>query len=176
MRVLERSAALVGVLALSLAICPAAGLTGCASRPSGPVWEPLAPPDADSTLLYLYRFDALRGVGGARVKLDGEKLATLANRQYVALVLEPGEHRLGASLLWLGFLARSWTDAKLRVKGSETVYVRIRAATDALPDVPEDAEIPGRSDERAAVGLFIERVDPAEARLELRTTRRAELD
>jgi hypothetical protein len=172
MRIIERPAAITAMLLTAGAV-----LLACAGgRPAGPVFEPLAPPDASSTLVYIYRLDTLRGVGGARVKLDGERIATLRNGEYVAFVVDPGRHEIRASILWLGLLARSWNGIELRTDGGETVYVRIWADTEEGPPAPAGAEIPGRPDRKADAGLFMGLVSPSDARVELRAMRRAELD
>jgi len=166
---------------LSIALVVLAIAAGCSlgcagGRPKGPVFEPLAPPDAASTLVYIYRLDTLRGADGARIKLDGERIATLRNGEYVAFVVDPGEHEVRASLLWLGFLTRSWNGLKLKADGGETLFVRVWAATEELAAPPADAQIPGRAEQRGTAGLFMRLVDRTDAELELRAMRRGELD
>ena len=146
---------------------------GCAGKPRGPRFEMLAPPDATSTLVYIYRADTLRGVGPAPIKLDGEKLAELKNGEYLALVVDPGEHEVSAALMWFELFARSWNRMSLETKPGQTVYLKIWAATDALPPVPPSAQVPGRSDEKGDTALFMGVVDASTGQREIRTTRRA---
>jgi hypothetical protein len=173
MRTRERPAAGSSWAVLAMGFLLSLGI-GCAGgRPTGPVFEPLAPPDATATLLYVYRLDALRGVGGARVKLDDEKVGALRNGEYTAFVVDPGTHELRASVLWLGLIARSWNGLGLKTRGGETVYVRLRVATEASPEPPNAAEIPGRNDDRGGPALYLKIVPRQEALLELRAMRRA---
>lgn len=149
---------------------------GCATgRPSGPAFERLAPPDASSTLVYIYRLDSLRGVDGAKIKLDGDRLVALRNGEYVAVVLDPGEHELDASLLWLGVIARSWNSLDLTARGGETLYVKLWAAIGGVAIPPGAAELPGQAARSGDVGLYMSRVSASEAQLDLRTMRLAQL-
>ena len=152
-------------------------LLGCAGgKPKGPVFEPLAPPDAASSLIYVYRLDALRGTGGGPVKIDGERFATLRNGEYVAIVVDPGRHEFRAALLWLGLIARSWNSLVVEARPGETHFVKLWAATAPIPGAPPAAAVPGQSDVKADVGLFMGLVDRTQAELELRAMRRAEKD
>ena len=155
----------------------ALGLLGCAGgKPTGAVYEPLAPPDAGSSLIYIYRLDTLRGVSGGPLKLDGEKFASLRSGEYLAIVVDPGRHELRSSLLWLGLIARSWNSLEIEARAGETHFVKLYAATASIPGAPPSAEVPGRSDQKADVGLFMALVDRAEAELELRALRRADFE
>lgn len=160
-------ATLVGSIVLQLA---------CATgRPSGPAFERLAPPDSSSALVYIYRQDEQRGVDGAKVRLDGDFLVMLRNGEYIAVVVEPGPHEIGASLLWMGMLARSWNQLEIVPRGGETLYVKLWAATGPPPGPAGAPELPGRSDRQAEVGLYMTKRAPADAQLELRTMRQAQM-
>ncbi len=151
-------------------------LLGCATgRPSGSIFERLAPPDASSTLVYIYRLDTLRGVDGARLKLDGDKLVSLRNGEYVAVVLDPGVHELRAALLWVGLIPRSWNSITLTARGGETLYVKLWAATGEIAAPPGAAELPGRQERGGQVGLYMSRVSAEDAQVELRAMRLAQL-
>jgi len=159
--------ALVGMVVVQLA---------CATgRPSGPAFERLAPPDSSSALVYIYRLDSQRGVDGAKLKLDGDFLVALRNGEYVAVVVEPGQHEIGASLLWMGMIARSWNQLDIIPRGGETLYVKLWAATGPPPGPPGAADLPGGSDRRAEVGLYMGQEGAADAQLELRTMRQAQI-
>lgn len=164
--------AIVSISLIGLTVTQLACATG---RPGGPVFERLAPPNSSSTLVYIYRQDTQRGVDGAKLKLDGDKLVALRNGEYVAVVLDPGEHELSASLLWLGLIARSWNSLALTARGGETLYIKLWAATGAVAAPPGASELPGRVDRGAEVGLYMSRVDTEEAQIDLRVTRRAQL-
>jgi hypothetical protein len=163
------------ILAISLIGLTAMQLACATGRPGGPVFERLAPPDSSSTLVYIYRQDTQRGVDGSRLKLDGDRLVDLRNGEYVAVVLDPGEHVLSASLFWFGLIARSWNSLAFTAQGGETLYIKLWAATSEIAAPPGANELPGRSDRRADVGLYMSRVSADDAQVELRVTRRAQL-
>lgn len=162
-----------GAIACSILIV--FGLLGCAGgSPSGPAFERLAPPDASSAVVYIYRQDVLRGVRGARLRVDGDDRLALRNGEYVAVVLEPGGHRIAASLYWLGLIPRSWNELELTSRGGQTLYVKLWAAPSEIPAPSAGAEVPGRSDDRRTVGIHMSMVGADEALQDLRLSRRAE--
>lgn len=164
----------IGLLAALLGTLLAQGCAG--GKPRGAPFEALAPPSETSTLVYVYRRDTLGGVGAAPLKVDGDELTKLRNGEYLALILEPGEHEVSASLMWLGLLARSWNQMKFNAQAGQTQYIRVWAAPTDLPPAPADATVPGRSDEKADIGLYIGLPEPSVATREIERTRRARLD
>ena len=164
--------AIAFVVLIGAAVVQLACATG---RPSGPAFERLAPPDSSSALVYIYRLDSQRGVDGAKLKLDGDPLVALRNGEYIAVVVEPGQHEIGASLLWMGMIARSWNQLDIVPRGGETLYVKLWAATGPPPGPPGASELPGGSDQRAEVGIYMSQVVAADAQLELRTMRQAQM-
>lgn len=164
-------------LAAPIALCWVAfALTaplGCAGgRPKGPTFEPLAPPDGASTLVYIYRQDSIKGVSPARVKLDGDEIATMKNGEYLAIVIDPGVHEMSAALMWLGLIARSWNAVPIDAHPGETIYLKLFASMDELPGATSEADVPGRSHRKADVALLMSSVERHVAESELPTMRR----
>ncbi|MCH2185329.1 DUF2846 domain-containing protein [Myxococcota bacterium] len=169
-----KSGALTAVLqAACLAIVLAAISIGCAGKPKGPRFEALAPPEAGSALVYIYRDDQVRGVGSARLKFDDEDLGQLKNGEYTALVVYAGRHTVGSALMWFGLFARSWNDLRFEVTSGQTQYIRLSASTLSLAAGPADATAPGRSDVKADVALLMNAVPQSTGSLQISTMRRA---
>ncbi|MFL2935083.1 MAG: hypothetical protein ACJZ7Z_00005, partial [Myxococcota bacterium] len=65
-------------------------LTACAPTvPKGASFKPLAPPDSKDTLIYVFRDDSLRGIGGVDIERDGEKRGNLLNGESLAFLVDP---------------------------------------------------------------------------------------
>ncbi|MEE3329125.1 MAG: DUF2846 domain-containing protein [Myxococcota bacterium] len=149
--------------------------TACAPTvPTGTSFKPLAPPDAQDTLVYIYRQDSLRGVDGVEIKLDGEKLGRLLNGEYLAFLVDPGHHELKARMKWFQVVPRSWNSLDFSSRPGETVYLRVWAAydTQAGRDA-RSADPTASSDSPGDVGLFLGIQKPKVAMEELKSTRRA---
>ena len=164
------------IASVGLAIALACLALGCTTdKPKGPPFARLADPDVGSTLIYIYRLDALRGMGIANVQLNGDGLVDLKNTEYVSFLLDPGEYDLRARLRWLGIVPRSWNGIEFKARGGETLYLRIWAAYQEVPDVGPKMD-PARSDTKPEVGLHLALIPPEEAKVELPAMRRAQLD
>lgn len=169
------SSATLAPIPVAIALVIVTALGCAAGRPTGPAFEPLAPPDPASTLVYIYRDDVTRGVNAARVRLDGDDVVQIRNGEYVAFVIDPGTHELGAALMWLGLLPRSWNHTTIETRGGETIYVKLWADTGEMPTMPADARPPGSGEQKADVALFMAVVDRATAEGNLPGMRRANM-
>ena len=166
----ERQLAHLVLVSLSLLL-----LTGCApTLPKGASFKPLAPPDSKDTLIYIFRDDSLRGIGGVDLDLDGEKLGNLLNGEYLAFLVDPGKHELKARMKWLQIIPRSWNSLDFNTRAGETVYLRVWAAYQATAGGSASyADPTATSAGQGEVGLFIGIQKPALAREELKNSRRA---
>lgn len=149
---------------------------GCVSSPKGSLFEALTPPDARSTLVYVYRADTLRGTGAANVQLDGEGVSNLQNGEYLGFLVDPGSHTLRARLRWMGIVPRSWSSLVFAGKGGETIYLKIFASYLIVADPGAPVASPERTDSKPEVGLSIAIVDAEKARGEIGAMRRGTLD
>ena len=151
-------------------------LTACAPTvPKGASFKPLAPPDSKDTLIYVFRDDSLRGIGAVDIELDGEKLGNLLNGEYLAFLVDPGQHSLKARMKWLQIIPRSWNSLDFNTRAGETVYLRVWAAYQSTPGRSASYADPTAtsSDQDGEVGLFLGIQKPALAREELKSSRRA---
>ena len=148
---------------------------GCApTNPTGASFKALAPPDSQDTLIYVYRDDSLRGVDGVDIELDGEKLGRLLNGEYLAFLVDPGQHELKARMKWLQVIPRSWNSLDFTSRAGQTLYLRVWAAYEATPSRGIEAANPASpSGQNGQVGLFMGIQKPDIGRKELKTTRRA---
>jgi hypothetical protein len=159
--------------AVSFALAALVLPIGCTSRPpDGNRFRPQSPPAADQALVYIYRYDSLRGVGAMQVEVAGESLGGLGNGQYMALILRPEPHRISLRLKRFGFLPASWTHVELELEPGSTVYLHSWAAYSELDTGPESRslELPGRANRQASVGIFAIRRPEREALEQLSTT------
>ena len=150
-------------------------LTACAPTvPKGAFFKPLAPPDSKDTLIYIFRDDSLRGIGGVDIELDGEKLGGLLNGEYLAFLVDPGKHELKARLKWLQIIPRSWNSIDFNTRAGETVYLRVWAAYPSATSRSASYGDPtASSTDPGEVGLFLGIQKPALALEELEKSRRA---
>ncbi len=133
-------------------------LAGCQSgRRVGAVFTPYSPPSADDSLVYLYRVDSLRGVDPVDVRVDDERVGDMRNKEYLVLVLPPGEHSVAVRRRWLGLVPLAWTDHTFRTEAGSITYVRMWAGYEEheIPGAANSA--PGRSDGSTSVSLFVSR-------------------
>ncbi len=133
------------------------GPTACTSPPpGGPAFEYAESPTADRMRVYIYRVDALRGIGDIALTLDDEPLGELADGEYETLLLEPGSHVLAAKLDWLGWIPRSWNRIEFSATAEQTVYLRVWADYENLRNPPLDPTPQALFDGRIGVALFLE--------------------
>jgi hypothetical protein len=150
-------------------------LFGCAPTvPQGALFKPLAAPDAQDTLVYVYRQDSLRGVGAVDLELDGENLGRLMNGEYLAFLLHPGHHEMRARMKWLQIIPRSWNELAFKSVPGQTLYIRVWGAYErgATP-IPKGSDVPSSARGDAKVGLFMGVQQPPLAQGELKSMRRA---
>lgn len=150
-------------------------LAGCAPTvPKGAYFKPLAPPDSQDTLIYVFRDDSLRGIGGVDIELDGEKLGNLLNGEYLAFLVDPGKHELKARMKWMQVIPRSWNSLDFNSRPGETVYLRVWAAYhEAAGRSSSYSDPTAHSENSGEVGLFLGIQKPSLALEELKSTRRA---
>ena len=148
---------------------------GCApTAPSGASFKPLSPPDSHDTLVYISRDDSLRGIDGVDIDLDGEKLGRLLNGEYLAFLVDPGQHELKARMKWLQVIPRSWNSLDFTSRAGQTLYLRVWAAYETAPTRGTEAANPASpSRENGQVGLFLGIQKPEMGLKELKATRRA---
>ena len=131
------------------------GLGCSAAPPTGPAFEPLPPPAGGEALVYVYRLDALRGVGPIEVSLDGGDIGRLRSGEYLPLRLAAGSHELGIELRALGWLPRSWNRLSFEVERGATVHLKTWAGYREIVDEgPARHDAPGRSNRHASVSVF----------------------
>jgi hypothetical protein len=159
---------LVSLMAASLLL----GL-GCAGAPNGPPFAPLIEPDPGDCLVYIWRHDSLRGISPVDLRLDGEKLGRMKNGEFLAFLVDPGQHHLRARLRWLELIPRSWNGLDFEAKPGQTIHLRVWAQYEQTRTVAQPGTAPGRSDDKAAVVIFMAPWSAEDAQLELQQTRRA---
>lgn len=149
--------------------------SGCApTAPTGASFKPLAAPDSQDTLIYIYRDDSLRGVDGVDIELDGEKLGRLLNGEFLAFLVNPGQHELKARMKWLQVIPRSWNSLDFTSRAGQTLYLRVWAAYETTPTRGTEAANPASSaGGNGQVGLFLGIQKPDMGLQELKATRRA---
>ena len=149
-------------------------LVACAPTvPSGASFTPLAPPGPGDTLVYVYRQDSLRGVDGVEITLDGEKLGQLLNGEYLAFLIDPGQHSMKARMLWFQLIPRSWNSLDFTARPGQTLYLQIRAAYHQDSTHPAGRASPELSTKGTQVGLFMKVQRPDLAKADLLTMRRS---
>jgi hypothetical protein len=148
--------------------------SGCQSnRRAGGVFRPYSPPSAEEALVYVYRLDALKGIEALDIEVDGEGVGDMRDKEYLALVLPPGEHSLSLRRRWLGFIPLAWTDHRFEAEPGSTTYLRVWAGYEAHLIPGSAGSAPGRADGSTSVSLYASRWVPKIAELEIRGCRRA---
>jgi len=156
-------AVVLAVLLLSVA---------CTTPSDGPPFRPMTPPSEGEALLYIYRRDALRGVGSVDLRLDGEKMGKLQNDEYLSLLIDPGSHQLSVRLRWLNLIPRSWNQLNFVAEPGQTGFLKVWAQTRETPAVAGEPQVPGRADRSASVGIFMMGRPQVDALQEIEGTRR----
>jgi hypothetical protein len=147
--------------------------SGCAGTPDGPSFAPLIEPRPDDAMVYVWRKDSLGGIGSVDLRLNGEKLGMMRNGEFLAFLLDPGEHTLRARLRWLELIPRSWNGVDFEAKPGQTLFLRVWAQYQETPSVAPTGTAPGRPEGKAKVAIFMAPWAPDDAMLELEKTRRA---
>jgi hypothetical protein len=146
---------------------------GCAGAPGGPRFEPLIEPGPADTLVYVWRHDSLRGVERVDLRLDDEKLGRVKNGEFLAFLLDPGQHELRVRLRWLDLIPRSWNGLSFEAKPGQTLFLRIWAQYQETPHLSDPGSAPGRPESEAKVVIFVAPWPAEDAMAELQRTRRA---
>ncbi len=146
----------------------------CLGPRSGAFFHPTAL-EPDLARLYVYRIDEVRSSGVARIRVAGTSGGRLANRQYLALELPPGDHVISIrfrELVW----SLDWGGLPLSAVAGETYYLRLAAAPMSRPRRPGALEenYDGPRSEIFSMNLFRSFRPTEEALLEIQTLRRAE--
>lgn len=150
------------------------GFSACASgKPTGPLFSALTEPGPADTLVYIYRADALWGIDAVELRLNGEKLGKMKNGEFLAFMIDPGEHEIRVRLRWLGVIPRSWNRLAFEALPGQTLYLRIWAQYRERATGPTASQTPGRSDGNADLALFMAPWNAEDATRELAKTRRA---
>lgn len=146
----------------------AVSLGGCAVR-DGPLFTPATAPPDDLALVYIYRTDALRGVGAADLELGPDDLGKLHDLEYITLIMRPGRHKLSLRFRWMGLIPRSWNHIEFEAKAGQATYVQAFAQYETIGATMADRDFqePGTV-QRADVGIFVAVRDEAKALPEIR--------
>jgi hypothetical protein len=159
-----------------LAIVVLGLIMGCATPHKGTMFRPPTPPSGNAALVIIHRTDSLRGVGPVDLVLGDEKLGPMHDREYLALLIDPGRYDLRARLRWLNLIPRSWNGLAFEARPGQTVHVRVWAQYDELPRSPTEPDVPGRADRRAAIHIYLAPWPADEAAPELEKTHQARGD
>ncbi len=161
---MRRAEFVVAIASLLLAISVI-----CCTVRDGPRFTPSTAPPDDLALVYIYRTDALRGVGATDLKLGSDKLGKLHDREYITLLVKPGTHALSLRFRWLWVIPRSWNRVEFVAKAGETTFVHAFAQYETIgPKVPDRDFQQTDIRQRADVGIFVAVRDEASARDELK--------
>ena len=146
----------LAVLLLAAGSFLASGLTGCRmSGPDGPLFVAATQPGPGDTLVYVYRKDPLRGVPVADIKLDAEDMGELGNGEYLAFLVDPGQHALAARLWWMGVIPRSWNRIEFTAKPGQTVYLAVWAGYNPADGPAEELRASSGAEPATEVAVYL---------------------
>lgn len=114
------------LLILATAALP---LTGCATGHSMPASAvpPAAAPDSGFALVYVIRDNAQPTAWSATVRVDGLRVAGLAQKSYTRVYVAAGDHRVGVS--WNRLSGQLTYSSPFRAVSGRTYYMMVRGVS-----------------------------------------------